>query len=165
MSIEDSSTGITSFEPRSIVGTVIGLEMADWAGFKSGRIVLRTTSGIRNEFRYGRNSAGNLPEIGDQVDIEYFGSHLFEVSTIKILNHQRVTASDRARTYAAGLTLIAGRPKTAAVFSISETLVGIVLCIIGVITGVTKPAAPYIFGVVGVFQILLALIVWEYTRE
>jgi hypothetical protein len=165
MSIIDSQTKITNFDTKSIMGTVIGLEMADWAGFKSGRILLTTASGMRHEFRYGRNSVGNLPEIGDQVEIEYTGSHLFEVSILRTLNDQSITISDRAITYAAGLNLIAGRPKAAAVFSISETLVGIALCIIGVISGVMKPAAPYIFGIVGIFQICLAGIVWEYTKE
>lgn len=157
-------TRTSAAEEKSVMGTVIGLEMTDWAGFKSCRVILMTVSGIRSEFRYGRNSIGNLPEIGDQVAIEYSGSHLFEVSTIRILNDHQVTTSERASAYVTGLDLIAGRPKAAAVFTISEVLVGIVLCAIGLIIGVMKPAAPYILGTVGLFQIFLAWIVWEYTK-
>lgn len=164
MSIVDTPTRNSTAETQSVRGTVIGMEMADWAGFTSCRVMLLIAPGIRSEFRYGRNSVGNLPEIGDQVEIEYSGDNLFEVFAIRVLDDHRVTTSERAFVYITGLSLIAGRPKAAAVFTIAEVLVGIALCVIGFMTGAIKPAAPYILGIVGLFQICLACIVWEYTK-
>lgn len=150
---------------ESVEGVVIGLEMTDWAGFNSGRILVTTDAGNRIEFRYGKDSTGDLPSIGDYVDIEYSGKMLLEISEIRISSAQRVTTSDRVSKRATGLNLIAGRPKGAAIFTISQILVAIALCIAGWITGITKHAAPYILGFVASFQICLAWLVWEHTAE
>ncbi len=150
---------------ESVEGVVIGLEMTDWAGFNSGRILVTTDAGNRIEFRYGKDSTGDLPIIGDYVNIEYSGNVLLEISEIRISSAQRVTTSDRMSKRATGSNLIAGRPKGAAIFTISQILVAIALCIAGWITGITKHAAPYILGFVASFQICLAWLVWEHTAE
>ncbi|MDF1541391.1 MAG: hypothetical protein P1Q69_21005 [Candidatus Thorarchaeota archaeon] len=148
---------------RSVNGIVIGLDIGAWAGFESGRIILRNGTGTREEFYYGKNSCGVMPEIGDSVCIEYTGNVLLEVAEIRILDQPRVTITDRVSLHYSGIHLIAGRLKTAAVIAIILVLTGIGVILVGLNLGLSKPAAPFIFGVVGFSQFIIAWLIWEYS--
>ncbi len=148
-----------------IEGVVIGKDLGSWAGFTSGKITIRNKESIRLEFHYGRSSIGVEPDIGDLVHIDYNGTEFLEIVFIKILRRQVDTISERVNLQLSGLTTIAGRPKAAVAIVVTEVLAGLAIISIGISLGVTKPAAPSIYGAVGFAQFIIAWLVWEYTGK
>lgn len=153
----------TNDSPHVIEGIVIGLDIGAWAGFESGRIILREGTGSRKEFFYGRNSCGKIPKTGDTIRIEFNGDLHYEIISIAILDVPRKEIFDRVSASSSSLHLIAGRPKSAALIVFTEILVGIGVILIGLFLGASKPAAPAIFGAVGLAQFCIAWLVWQYS--
>jgi hypothetical protein len=151
-------TGVTN-------GVVIGLEIGSWAGFHSGRITIMSEKKDRIDFRYGKDSDGIIPKIGDFIRVVYTGEHVHEISTIRIIEDNQRAFSQRHSTKSNTISLIFDRPKGAFAIIVSEVFVGIYLMMEGLLMGLTRPAAPVIFGSVGFVQLFLAWLIWEYTSR
>ena len=146
-------------------GIVIGMEIGSWAGFLSGSITIMCVNESRINFHYGRGSNGTVPEIGDYVSVEYFGEHVLEISNIAVVEKNLETSYERFSRKSTAIPLIWGRPKGAVAFAITEVFAGIFLIYWGLVTGISRPAAPAIFGVVGFAQLFLAWLIWEYNSR
>jgi hypothetical protein len=151
-------TGVTD-------GIVIGLEIGSWAGFHSGRITIMSENKNRIDFRYGKDSDGIIPKIGDFVRVVYTGENVHEISTIRIIEANHETFSQRLPTKSSSISLIFGRPKGAFAIIVSEVFAGFYLIQMGLLMGLTRPAAPAIYGTVGFVQLVLAWLIWEYTSR
>ena len=149
---------------RIIEGIVIAIEIGSWAGFHSGRITIESENEDRSEFRYGRDSDGSIPKIGDFVSVEYTGESIHEISTIRIIEHNRESSYQKRSRQSSTLSLIWGRPKGAVAIVITMVLVGIYIIWAGLSLGNTRPAAPIIYGSVGFAQFIFAWLIWEYTK-
>ncbi|MFW9920862.1 MAG: hypothetical protein ACFFED_14780, partial [Candidatus Thorarchaeota archaeon] len=144
-------------------GIVIGLDFGAWAGFTSGRITLRGEDEGRKEFHYGQYAKGVVPDIGDLVRIQYVGSKILEISSIEVLDSNRETLSERVAVQMNGMNLIFGRPKAAIAIILAEVIAGLWIILIGLILGLSRPAAPVIYGVTGCSQIFIGWLIWENT--
>lgn len=160
-----SDDNLASTTDSNVEGVVVGKDFGSWAGFTSGIITIRNKESVRLEFHYGRSSIGAEPDIGDLVYIEYNGTEFLEITSIKVLMRQVDTISERVDLQLSGLTTIAGRPKAAVAIVVTEVLVGLSIISIGLSLGVTKPAAPSIYGAVGLAQFIIAWLIWEYTSK
>ncbi|MFW9910000.1 MAG: hypothetical protein ACFFEF_15640 [Candidatus Thorarchaeota archaeon] len=165
MNSESNTPGTHNLETESVEGVVIGMDFGSWSGFDSGKIILKSESDERMYFHYGKHSLGDMPRIGDLVCISYTGVNLFEICKIEILEMRKETAAGRASAQMYALNLLFGRPKAAVAIALTEVFVGICIIIIGLILGFSKPAAPFILGVVGMAQIGIAWLIWEYTGK
>ncbi len=162
--IQDTQTS-DSPEVKKTEGIVIGLDFGEWAGFTSGKIILKIEGEDRADFHYGQNAKGIIPKIGDLVSIEYMGSKLLEISNIEILDTNRETLSERVAVQINSMNLILGHPKAAIVIVIVECLAGIWIILMGLVLGSSKPAAYLILGVVGFVQIFIGWLIWESTGK
>ncbi|MFX0106650.1 MAG: hypothetical protein ACFE7R_00020 [Candidatus Hodarchaeota archaeon] len=163
MSTKPAPVQNSAVKTKSAEGFVIGLEIGAWAGFESGKIIVLADSKARIEFRYGQYSAGKIPKIGDRVSIDYSGDTLLEISEIRVIGHRRNTDSNQMTAMCYDSEYIFDKPKAAVAVSLTEVLVAIAMFLIGWIEGTTKPAAPYIFGIVGIAHLCIAWLAWEYT--
>jgi hypothetical protein len=67
---ESPSVVVPSGIKRMMEGIVIMTEIGSWAGFQSGRITIKCENDNRIDFRYGKDSDGIIPEIGDFVSVQ-----------------------------------------------------------------------------------------------
>jgi len=66
-------------------GILTGHEVAEWAGFVSGKLIVKKKDGTRQEFRFGKESQGFIPKIGSLVSIQQrFLSKSFQRSMLEI---------------------------------------------------------------------------------
>ncbi|MHA2230296.1 MAG: hypothetical protein ACXADL_13120 [Candidatus Thorarchaeota archaeon] len=148
-----------------IIGVVLGHNINEWAGFKAGRIILKSEDGIRQTVKYGKTSRGDIPPIGSFVRITYTGDLLLEVVDIEVLERDVVTISERAIAYHEGLSLVAGRPVGGVLITISVILGGFYLILYGITYSFEKPLALSIYGIAGLIYIGFGVALWSYLGE
>ena len=162
--IQDSQTSVSP-EPKTTEGIVIGLDFGEWAGFTSGKIMLKMEGEKRADFHYGQHAQGVIPKIGDLVSIEYVGSKIFEVISLEVLDTNRVTVSERVAVQISGLNLLFGHPKAAVIVVLAEVLAGIWIILMGLRLESSKPTGTLILGIVGFIQIFIGWLIWENTGK
>ncbi|MHA1905343.1 MAG: hypothetical protein ACW977_15420 [Candidatus Thorarchaeota archaeon] len=148
-----------------IIGVVLGHNINEWAGFKAGRIILKSEDGIRQTVKYGKTSRGDIPPIGSFVRITCTGDVLLEVVDIEVLERDAVTISERAIAYHEGLSLVAGRPVGGVLITISVILGGFCLILYGITYSFEKPLALSIYGLAGLIYIGFGVALWSYLGE
>ena len=164
--VSESQTNTDDIEALPhIMGVVLGHNINEWAGFKAGRIILKTEDGTRQYVKFGKTSRGEIPPIGSCVRITYSGEVLLEVVDIKVLERDAVTIKDRANAYHEGLSLIAGRPTNAVLIIISVILGGLCLILYGIIHSFEKPFALSIYGIAGLIYMGFGVALWNHLGE
>lgn len=152
--------------PPSILteGILIGHELGEWAGFKSGRLVVKKNDGMRIEFRFGKESRGKVPRIGSLVTIEHTSGYLPEIFTIECVTKKEISLyKDGAETFASSLFL--GRSTGVNLLVLTEVITGIVVIMLGLLSGQTEQSAPLIFGLCGAPHIIIGYLIWYYSGE
>ena len=148
----------------STTGILLGHEIGEWAGFKSGKLIVKRPDGIRKEFRFGKESRGSIPKIGSIIEIEHTSDYFPEVLTIKCIdeNESRLY-KEGAQAYASSLFL--GRSHGVNLLVFTLAFAGISTIALGLMSGVTEDAAPLIFGICGIPYIILGYLIWLYAGE
>ena len=148
-----------------VVGVVLGHNINEWAGFKAGRIILKSDDGNRQYVKYGKTSRGDIPPIGALVRITYSGDVLLEVVDIEVLERDAVTIKERAIAYHEGLSSVAGRPANAVLIVISVILGGLCLILYGIAYSFEKPLALSIWGIAGLIYMVFGVALWTHLGE
>ena len=163
MKTSQNSHVVATPNGKIIEGIVVGLDFGAWAGFTSGRIMMKAGHEGRIDFHYGQYAKGDVPKIGDLVRIEYVGSKIFEVLKIEILDTNRETLSERVAVQMGSLNLLFGHPKAAVAMAFTEVSVGIWIILIGIVLGMSRPMATIVYGITGLAQIFIGWLIWENT--
>lgn len=145
-------------------GILLGHEIGEWAGFKSGKLIVKRADGIRKELRFGKESRGSIPKIGSLVEIEHSTDNFPEIFTIDcIAEYENTLNKDEAERFTSSLFL--GRSTGVSVLVLTEILAGISVIFLGLLAGQTEQAAPLIYGLCGVPHIIIGYLLWYYTGE
>jgi len=146
------------------IGTLIGLEIGEWAGFSSGRLIVKIDDGNRVEFRYGRESRGTIPKIGSLITIEHTRAMLPEILNIELISeHKSTFYEDLSESYASSFFL--GRPISLMGFVLAEGIIGFILILMGLLSGTSHRMAPIIFGLCGTPHIIIGYVLWYYGGQ
>ena len=145
-------------------GILLGHEIGEWTGFKSGKLIVKRIDGNRKEFRFGKKSCGNIPKIGSIVEIEHTVDYFPEILTIKCIdeNESRLY-KEGAQAYASSLFF--GRSHGVNLLVFTLVFAGISTIALGVLSGTTEAAAPLIFGLCGLPYVILGYLIWIYAGE
>ncbi len=158
---------MTSSRSSSVVttrGILLGHEISEWAGFKAGRIVVKAENEDRLYLHYSKDSLGEVPSIGCLVSIEHKTGPLPEIIRISTIDESQIEIyKEGIESYEA--TLILGRPKGAVVIALVLIICGFWMVLIGLSMVALKPMAPYIFGGCGIPQIIIGLMLFEYSGK
>jgi len=145
-------------------GILIGKEIGEWAGFSSGRLIVKRNDGRRMEFRYGKESYGVIPKIGSLIVVEHTKGMVPEILKIELINESKSTFyQDISETCESSLFL--GKPTSLLVFVFAEIIMGLLLVLIGLSAGPSKPMAPVIFGLCGIPHIVIGYVLWYYGGQ
>ncbi|MFW9844921.1 MAG: hypothetical protein ACFFEV_10120 [Candidatus Thorarchaeota archaeon] len=145
-------------------GILLGHEIGEWAGFKSGKLIVKMKDGNRKELRFSQRSSGGIPKIGSIVEIEHTVDIFPEILTIECID------DDKSRLYKEGAqayasTLFLGRSHGVNLLVFTLIFAGIATILLGLLSGATEAAAPLIFGLCGVPYIILGYLIWIYAGE
>ncbi|MFW9768408.1 MAG: hypothetical protein ACFFF9_07940 [Candidatus Thorarchaeota archaeon] len=152
-----SETTITS-------GILIGHEIGEWAGFVSGRLTLKTISGERADFQFGKESRGEIPKIGSLVEIEHTRGILPRIHEISVVDGGEV-ALYKEPSVSFGSSLFLGKPNVIAVFVIIEVILGLWAILIGFTWGKVSAAKSLIFSLFGLVHLSISYLIWNYVGE
>jgi len=142
-------------------GILIGHELAEWAGFVSGKIIVKKNDGTRIEFRFGRESQGTIPKIGSLVSIQHPMGILPEISRITFLEQ-----TDLYRGHDSFLdTLLMGRSVGVVLLVLAAILGGFTIILAGLFWDGRNSSALVIFGICGISYISIGYLVWNYTGD
>ncbi len=142
-------------------GILIGHELAEWAGFVSGKIIVKKSDGTRKEFRFGKESQGTIPKIGSRVSIQHRQGILPEIQRITFLEQM-----DIYRGYDSFLdSLLMGRSVGVVLLVLAAILGGITVILAGLFWEGRNTPALAIFGICGASYMLIGYLVWNYTGD
>ena len=145
-------------------GILIGQEIGEWAGFRAGMLTIKTESDKRINLRYSINSEGDIPPIGSEVSVKYTSGPFPEIVQINVLDEARQEIYKQSITQYDN-SLIFNRPRGAVIFTLVAILAGLSLTIWGCLLANEKPMAPLILGGCGIPQILLGILLWDYSGK
>jgi len=152
--MEDSPLIITE-------GILIGHELAEWAGFVSGKIIVQKNDGTRIEFRFGKESQGTIPKIGSLVSIQHPLGILPEISRISFLKQ-----TDIYRGHDSLLdSILMGRSMGVVLLVLAAILGGLTIILVGLFWEGRDSAALSIFGICGASYMLIGYLIWNYTGD
>ncbi len=163
MNASQKSRVVSTPESKIIEGIVVGLDFGAWAGFTSGRIMMKAEQEVRIDFHYGQHAKGDVPKIGDFVRIEYSGFKIFEILKVEILDSNRETLSERVSVQMGSMNLFFGHPKAAVALVFTEVVAGIWIILIGIVLGMSRPTATVVYGITGLAQIFIGWLIWDNT--
>lgn len=155
--MDDSSL----LQPMTTEGVVIGHELAEWAGFISGRVIIKKNDGTRVEFRFGKESQGTIPKIGSLVSIQHpVGIHP-EVIKISFLGLRDIYKGNDSFLD----SILMGRSSGVSLIVLAAIGGGLTMILIGLLSaGRTLPAL-VIFGLCGVLYVIIGYLLWIFTGE
>lgn len=145
-------------------GILIGLEIGEWAGFPSGRLVVRRNDGRRMEFRYGKESRGLIPKIGGLIAVEHTKGTFPEILKIEIITEPKSNFyQDVSKGYDS--SFLWGRPTGLVLIVFTEVIIGFLLVLVGLSERIAKPMAPVIYGLCGIPHIIIGYVLWYYGGQ
>ena len=145
-------------------GILIGHEIGEWAGFTSGRLIVKRDDGERIDFLFGKESCGEIPKIGSLVAIEHTAGVRPEILKIELVDGKESTLYKEAAEYY-GSSLFLGKPNAIAVFVIIEVILGLWIILLGLTRGEAGSMAPLILGLCGAPHIVIGYLLWNYAGE
>ncbi|MGY5871531.1 MAG: hypothetical protein RTV72_04725 [Candidatus Thorarchaeota archaeon] len=143
-------------------GTLIGHELGEWAGFTSGKLVVKKKDGVRVEFRFGKQSHGIIPKIGSFVSIEHPSGNFPEITKITFIESSDIYKEE---TDSFLDSLFLGKSNGVSLLVLTEVCVGFAMILFGLISGERNAHAPVIFGLCGIPHIIIGYLLWFYAGE
>jgi hypothetical protein len=140
-------------------GVLIGHELAEWAGFVSGKLIVKKNDGTRVEFRFGKDSRGTIPKIGSLVSIQHPSGILPEIYKISFLEQVDLYKSNDSFLD----SILMGRSIGVLLLVLSAICGGLIIILAGILWDGRESHAVAIFGACGVVYIMIGYLVWNYT--
>ncbi len=141
-------------------GILIGHEIGEWAGVTFGRLILKKDDGERSELRLGRESLGEIPKIGSLIAVEHTKGTLPEILKIEIIKepkstfHQAISKPYESSLFFAELNSLV-------MCVLTEVIIGLLVILMGLFSGLSDPMALIIFGLCGIPHIIIAYLIWN----
>ena len=142
-------------------GVLVGHELAEWAGFTSGRIFVEKKDGTRFEFRFGKDSRGIVPKIGSIVSVQHSLGICPEIIKIDFVEKIELYKGTNSLLD----SLLMGRSTGVAMIVLAAMGGGLTMILFGLLTGGRTPFSLVVFGLCGVSYIIIGYLVWVFTGE
>ncbi len=147
--------------PRVSEGILIGDELAYWAGFTSGKIIVQLNDGQRREFKIGKGTQGTIPPIGSLISINHTLGNFPEVIGLETLDSSKHMAIDNIHEP----LLVLGRTIGVAILVLTDILLGFALIVMGLLYLDDGLLAPTIYVASGIPFVLLGYFLWFFTGD